>query len=30
MTKRSFEIELTKELYILAAIVLVVVCWLIG
>ncbi len=30
MTKQGFQVELTKELYILAAIVLVVVSWLIG
>jgi hypothetical protein len=30
MTKQSFEIELTKERFILAAIVLLVACWLIG
>lgn len=30
MTKQGFEIELTKELYILGAIVLIVLCWFIA
>ncbi len=30
MTKQGFQVELTKERYILAAIILVVLCWLIA